>query len=584
GGGATSGGQQRPGQNEAREWSFFGVDIPISSLSALAHGHEPSPASPTSLSPDPRRPPSSLTNQELFSTSFGGERWKLEILKPTTGDSEKLSLYLSCQILDTAFSPDIIPTTLMFGIREPREQIGKREAREGWVWRVWENEWCFGTNNEYFECHSFPSFEVLLQNPRIAELDSFVLSIQISSPVQATVPQIQNSHHVPRDLLLGVQNLIDDRLTSDIILYTHERQDLGSGSSIEGTDEEAMRYRKRSLYVHSTILRARSSYFEDMLTSGWAETSGVGERKMNVVKIEDFDFVTVYWLIHYLYTNEVTFQQTEDVRLLPPDELPSGWLSNPNELTWDWFTTSDLISPPAIAIITPLNLSGHLSDIAETETPPPEDYDASNSSTPALSSKAQGKRRGSTGNSSSSVQVNSTKRRPPTPDEPGSPTRLSSAGRISPLGGRISPSTSRVAISRRIIAKEEEKVEDKATEREADPHAHPVRCVTPASALAIYQIADRYSLVELASLALCHVIATLTPRTAFPLLLSTHLWPDLHAAIKEYALANYEAVCREPEFRRCYAEVGEGLWEHGGEVLLDFTLQLTPLATAWRGT
>lgn len=48
----------------------------------------------------------------------------------------------------------------------------------------------------------------------------------------------------------------------------------------------------------------------------------------------------------------------------------------------------------------------------------------------------------------------------------------------------------------------------------------------------MYRIAHRYGMQELASLALCHVISTLSPRTVFPLLLSTHLWPDLHAAIK----------------------------------------------------
>lgn len=61
-------------------------------------------------------------------------------VKPPQG-GDKLSLYLSCQILDTAFSPDTIPTTLMFGIREPKEQIGKREGRDGWIWKIWENEW-----------------------------------------------------------------------------------------------------------------------------------------------------------------------------------------------------------------------------------------------------------------------------------------------------------------------------------------------------------------------------------------------------------------------------------------------------------
>lgn len=553
-----------------------------------------------------RRSTSSLASQELFSTSFGVDRWKLEILKPPQG-GDKLSLYLSCQILDTAFSPDTIPTTLMFGIREPKEQIGKREGRDGWIWKIWENEWCFGTGNEYFECHSFPSFDELLRNPRIAQLDSFVLSVQISSPVPATVPQLQQTHHVPRDLLGGVQNLVDDRATGDVLIFVHERQDVPAYSRGEETDitasastslgggyldqETPMRFRKRSLFAHSAILRARSSYFEDMLTAGWAETRG-DERKRNVVKIEDFDFVTVYWLIYYLYTNEITFQHTEDVRLLPPDELPLGWLGNPDAVSWDWFTLADLSEPlPTTSTHVP---SGSLSDIAETDTPPEgsPSLSQSPSPTPGQSVKTQGKKRSVSGGApAGSPGAGGSKLRPVTPDaEPSSPTRVSqAAGRISPLGGRISPTTLRGAGGggRKFghggggVEERERETKRPARGEEAEPHAHPATVVTPASALAIYRIAHRYLLPELASLALCHIISTLTLRTAFPLLLSTHLWPDLHSAIKDYALANYDAVCREPEFRRCYAEVGEGLWEHGGDVLLEFTLQLQP---AWRGS
>lgn len=64
--------------------------------------------------------------------------------------SPTLSLYLSCNLLETSFSASTIPTTLMFGIREPKEQVGKREGRDGWIWRVWENEWCFGAGSEYW--------------------------------------------------------------------------------------------------------------------------------------------------------------------------------------------------------------------------------------------------------------------------------------------------------------------------------------------------------------------------------------------------------------------------------------------------
>ena len=61
-------------------------------------------------------------------------------------------------------------------------------------------------------------------------------------------------------------------------------------SNASTAPEEVQRYRKRTIYAHSAILKARSTYFADMLSAGWAETSGEGRVK-NVVRIEDFNFV-----------------------------------------------------------------------------------------------------------------------------------------------------------------------------------------------------------------------------------------------------------------------------------------------------
>ena len=107
--------------------------------------------------------------------------------------------------------------------------------------------------------------------------------------------------------------------------------------------------------------------------------------------------------------------------------------------------------------------------------------------------------------------------------------------------------------------------------RNEDPHQHPVTLFEPASALQIYKIAHRYGLQELAALALNHVASSLTPQTAFPLLLATQLYPALYASIKTYALDNYYTVSSCSDFKRCFQEVGMGTWgEQGGEVSLMF--------------
>lgn len=99
-----------------------------------------------------------------------------------------------------------------------------------------------------------------------------------------------------------------------------------------------------------------------------------------------------------------------------------------------------------------------------------------------------------------------------------------------------------------------------------------------ASALAMYRLAHRYRLEPLMDLSLSHLVSTLTPRTAFPLLLSTYDFPELHAEVKVYCLKNYWLILSEGEFARCYAEVGEGMWENGGDVLLSFTMSVRALA------
>lgn len=121
-----------------------------------------------------------------------------------------------------------------------------------------------------------------------------------------------------------------------------------------------------------------------------------------------------------------------------------------------------------------------------------------------------------------------------------------SAGRVSPvqvLGGFTAAPTA----ARRARGKAPE---TDATERAAppssptpaakatvivtptDPHPHPAAMPSPPHALDVYRLAHRCELTALASLALDHLVQTLTPKTAFPLLLVSYLWPELHEAVQ----------------------------------------------------
>lgn len=157
---------------------------------------------------------------------------------------------------------------------------------------------------------------------------------------------------------------------------------------------------------------------------------------------------TVYWLLHYLYTNEITFQHTEDARAQhPSDDLPPGWLASPSQLNWSWMPLAAFVLPfshPHPTASSSSLPSDRLADIAESS-----------------SSLPRSKRSSTTSSSLAG------KRRPETPDPP-SPTRASlAAGRISPLqGGRVSPT---IARSRRYPSGTEE----------VDPHGHPVAVTEP---------------------------------------------------------------------------------------------------------
>ena len=59
------------------------------------------------------------------------------------------------------------------------------------------------------ECQ-LPSLSALLANRRIDATDSFVLCIQIHSPVGPIYPQFPQAYYVPKDLLEGLESSLDN--------------------------------------------------------------------------------------------------------------------------------------------------------------------------------------------------------------------------------------------------------------------------------------------------------------------------------------------------------------------------------------
>lgn len=644
-----------------RQWGWTGVDIPVHNVKALRDDIENVgfPNSELELPHDSTTIEATVGDDatglgEVISCSFASNKWKVEVIKghsrrpsaPTTPTSRlsnvtsipattpspassDLSLYLTCHELEVDWPTSrSISTSIIVSIKEPRIPVNLNpitdlgSASEGWIWRVCCEERSFERESEVWECHTFPSLSKLLENPRVAMYDSFIITIQIATPSTVSLPQIPNSSYIPHTLLQGLESLVDDQNTSDLqILVTEYDPSLSLTSSDHPIPP---RHRKRALYAHSAILKSRSEYFRAMLgddeQGGWAEggTNRGENRKLGLVKIEDFDFNCVYWLLRWLYSNRIFFVDQEDVRtecFLGSSLTQAAYPSSDDALphSWSWRTYGEADEGEHAALEGETTAESVMSDNAHDllETVSESGINSSVHGTPrvaiASSTAASASGRGRPRGGSTTAAASSAGKRRTTSS--GFPPPLSPLVSQSPSHGLHSrsagssgtrtpssrdatgaPRASSGSLSRsthHTNPNADPSTRSRPTEvtvppssdgawLSGEPHSHPVAVQSKASALSMYRLAHRYELTNLQELAMTHLVANLTPSTAFPLLLASFVFPELHTEIKAYCLANYYAILQEPEFSRCYAEVGEGLWEHGGEVLLSFTMSLMP--------
>ncbi|POW08017.1 hypothetical protein PSTT_07787 [Puccinia striiformis] len=544
-------------QQWPRQWLWTGVEIPVLNLRALRDSIEPN---------------HSLESGEVLSYSFGSDRWKVEVVKghhnrrtsaPTTPtntthhhpgntsqqqDSSTLSLYLTCHELEVDWPVSrSIDTSILISIKVPNLPTHSfpitnlNSLDEGWIWTTGTDFHAFEREREVWESHDFPSLSSLLNNPKIAQFDAFILSIQIGTPpykfTGSCLPQLPNLSYVPHSILESLESLLDDCNTSDLQIIVTE---IESETSVQEESEiesnrSKTRSRKRILYAHSSILKSRSDYFKTMLTDeeggggGWAESGRNhvnhasdsqrihARRKLGLIRIMDFDFVTVYWS-----TMSFRIDLRNQYSNQPPHHHVDQEGGSGNESQeWEW--------------------QNH----GEKNQNTSEDKEGSSNPDHNLTGSSSSSSRDPIARSSTSPRINTD----------------CSATHLNPNPDLNHNNNSSNLQSDWISG---------------DPHSHPLKMTTKASAFSIYRLAHRYELITLQNLALTHLCSNLNPATAFPFLLASFIFPELHTQVKAYCLANYFQILQEPEFSRCYAEVGDGLWEHGGEVLLSFTMSLMP--------
>ncbi|KAI0747320.1 hypothetical protein BC629DRAFT_1561130 [Irpex lacteus] len=449
----------------------------------------------------------------------------------------------------------------------------ERGARHDWAWEE---------DSEVWEC-PLPPLSSLLENPRIRETDSFVICVQIHCPIGPFFPHQPSASYVPKDLLDGLEAMLDNANTGDVQFVCLERQEDShtqeSAPSSPGTETPHNQRpsssastsssgsptlaRKRVIYAHSDILTRRSEYFATMLNSSFAEnaTRAPGERKTYTIVVEEADF--------WVYANWILFKKRDNPKVAV-EGVGGGWSAkslNSSTVADEWGWAASFVETRSVNRARSTNTS-HSPAMARTTsasraTPSsskaPQASSSSTTPRPPPSPTRRSTSGISTASSSSNLAVPGPS--PKSPSSPRSPnvtlpppisTTSYTPGPhhpLSPMKQRQRPRPSG------IIA--------------PDPHPHPTPAPPPASALSMYQVAHRYALPGLAALSLEHMMSTITPESSFALLLASSTWDELHALVEDYIVDKWDEVSVSADFEQCCQEIAAGEWGiEGGKTLM----------------
>lgn len=346
--------------------------------------------------------------------------------------------------------------------------------------------------------------------------------------------------------MLGLHSLLDDANTGDIRLVCLERE-IGpdplhasdSGLGFAEHNSTSNRYRRRVLYAHTSIIKLRSEYLDDWIrfssdergVSGRGGSNG-GDRAVNSVICLDVDFVTMYWFLHFLYTGELEFKTVEDLTNTAAFSVESLDRDIAEQLvsdlaegsSWDWRTlVADADGSMRIEFER---------DQASAANSPASRQGASTSSqqVPPFASAPKATSQGQTTRTAAGVRSSSKTRQDnsvtPRPSSASSTATL----QVAPISRTLSSPTSW------------KQTTPPRTPPSLDPHIHPTGPVPPASAFAIYALAHRYQLDELARLAQNHLLGRLKPAAACSLLLASFRFKDLHHAVEDFVISHWEEV------------------------------------------
>lgn len=419
-----------------------------------------------------------------------------------------------------------------------------------WLWSASEVV-AFSKRQEFWDV-TLPPLSTLLDLPEVSARDAFSIRVVVKHASQPGLPPMVHAdqQYISRRVTRQAAAFLDSIRTGDVQFVCLEH----AGTGTPDEDGPRKMVRRRVVYAHSELL-VHSDYFKATLSGGFAEGS---QAPVTTLLVEDAAFNTVYWVLRWLYTDEILFSNVDSVRtvmaqvrvdtaiarrvlqlesweyasLIPEEEVDDADIRTVRSTSSVGTAASGRLSPGARSAASVASTSSPRrgpappipsSSSSSTSTPrPPRPKSSSPTSAtqPRLSRPpAAVPRIATTPASGSTAAAAGRKMGPQT-----SPVAAGGSGASAPT----SPPCARNFIPRRSHAPP------------PDPHKHPTKPPAPPSPLAVFFLAHRYGLEDLQVLARDALLRNLTPDTCIAALLATYAFGDLHAAVMDYVVSGME--------------------------------------------
>lgn len=406
-----------------------------------------------------------------------------------------------------------------------------------WIWSM-ATVALFSKRQEYLDV-TLPPLGTLLDDPSVAADDAFAIRIVIKHVSEPGLPPMVHADQqfISRRVTRQMAGLLDSKRSGDVRFLCLEHAGLGTPVH-DGSRPMA---RRRVIYAHSEIL-VHIEYFKATLHGPFIEGT---DSNLRTLVVDDAGFSTLYWVLRWLYTDEILFSTAESVRnVMSQFAVEAEAVRKLLALeSWEYLAVGGSEEQDEPSDIRTKRSSGVSDSAAAGGRRSPSSLSvssvASSSTTAAAISNATATRRGSgsalaTPTPRGALAKASPSKRPTSPRLPAGsgqqpsrkPPKSPDTAPTSPMGiGRVAYSGSATGPRR------------SHPSPPSDPHSHPTEPPPSPSPLAVFILAHRYGLEELQALARDAVLRHLTTDTCVAALLATHHFSDLHGAILDYVVS-----------------------------------------------